>query len=345
MNGRLSSGPLRPRNDVPKESSLRRWARFGFAALLVLPILWLANYYVQSGKASLPRLSISDWPPVIILAASLTLVMVTNGIILRDLSARFGARLAMREWLGITLVASMLNLVSPVRGGAAVRAVYLKRAHGLTYTRYASLLGSTFVGSIAASGALAAVSIVALGIPGGRFGWIALAISLALAFGPTAVLRFSPTVPGVSKGIVGRLARLAEGWRLVGSDHALVRRIVAWSIVGAVMHAIAFIAAFSLAGSNASWLVPVTASAFARIGALISITPAGLGIFEAFGIVSARIAGSDPGPAVVAVLTVRVFATAISVTGGIAFAQSMLRNGGDGPFGGNSSAHREEHSP
>jgi uncharacterized membrane protein YbhN (UPF0104 family) len=283
---------------------------------------------VRAGSAELPEFGMSDLPLMAVVTASLLLVMVMNGLVLRDLTARFGTPMVLREWLGITIVGSMLNLVSPVRGGAAVRAIYLKRAHGLAYTRFAGVLGASFVCSIATSGALAATALLVLGIPGGGAGWIALVTSTVLTIGPIVALLGAPPFPKARAGFVHRLGQVLDGWRVVGRDRGLVVRILAWSALGALFHASAFVGAFRLAGFEGDSLVSVASSAFARIGALVALTPAGLGIFEAFGVVSAQILGGPAGPAIVGVLIVRVCATAVSVLGGIAFAPSILRDAG-----------------
>lgn len=271
-----------------------------------------------------------DASGIALLVGSLALVMVTNGLILRDLTAQFGARLSMRTWLGITLISSMLNLVSPIKGGAAIRAAYLKRIHGVPYSAFASVLGGTLVCSIAVSAALAAVALVSLGVPGGRYGWIALASSVTVFIVLVAFMRFVPPAPKPTGTLPGKLTQIAHGWRTISNDGPLVAKVVGWSTVGALLHALAFVLAFQLAGFSGSWLVPVTSSAFARIGALISITPAGLGIFEAFGAVSAQIVGAEPGPAVLGVLIVRVVATAVTVVGGAAFSLLFVRDGMNG---------------
>lgn len=330
MSADQRSDRLRPDDQSAPPGVWRRRLQLALAMVIIAPAVWFAVRYMQSEGAALPRLGMGDAPAMALLLGSLALVMVTNGLILRDLTAQFGARLNMRTWLGITLVASMLNLVSPIKGGAAVRAAYLKRLHGVTYSAFASVLGSSLVCSIAVSAALAAVALVALGVPGGRYGWIALASSVALFIVLVALLRFVPRAPNPTNALAGRLAQIAQGWRTVSSDRRLVTGVICWSVAGALLHALAFVLAFRLAGFNGSWLVPVASSAFARIGALIAITPAGLGIFEAFGAVSAQIVGAEPGPAVLAVLIVRVVATAVTVVGGAFFSLLLVRGGMNG---------------
>jgi len=269
-------------------------------------------------------------------------VMIANGLIMRDLLSKFGTRLRMHAWLGLTLVASMLNLVSPVKGGAALRAVYLKKAHAVPYGVFAGVLGATLLGSMAASGALAAVALVLLGVPGGRTGWVMLGASSVLAGSLWLVLRLEPVLRRNAPQRWHRMIRMADAWRSVSTDTRLVLRVLGWCIAATVMHGVAFIFAFSLAGFEGNWLIPLAASAFARIGALIALTPAGLGIYEAFGTLSARLVGAEMGPAVIGVLMVRLASSFITVVGGAAFLPVIaLRAGSDAAAGSRDRIHRE----
>jgi uncharacterized membrane protein YbhN (UPF0104 family) len=315
--------PSSPPDDVAASNDARgrRVRAFGWILAIVtfVPTLWYAARYVRADADNLPQFGADDLPAICGLVVSLALVMVANGLVLRDLLAKLDAHLRMGAWLGLTLVASMLNLVSPMKGGAALRAVYLKKVHGVSYGAFAGILGIAFVGGIAASGGLAAVSLLCLGMPGGRAGQVMLAASVLLAASLWIVLRLEPAVRHYATRRWAGLVRFANTWRAVSSDRALAMRIAAWCFFGALFHGFAFVLAFRLSGFEGHWLVPMASSAFARIGALVALTPAGLGIYEAFGAVSARLVGADPGPAVVAVLLVRLVSSLITIAGGAAF--------------------------
>lgn len=271
------------------------------------------------------QLKLADGPSIAGLVVALTLINVTNGVILRDLVAHFGVRLTVRVWLGITLVSTMLNLVSPIAGAGAMRAVYLNRTHAVPLTTFASMMAASTAFSLAASATLAAASLVALGVPGGRYGVVALAASVAVVIGVALALALAPATGPTRKGLVAKIALVADGWRSISRDRRLLAKLAVRNISNAVLHAVAFVLAFRMAGFDGDWLVPVTSSAFARIGALIAITPAGLGIFEAFGAVSAGIVGASPAAALLGVLIVRVFGVLLAIAGGAAFSPFVVR--------------------
>ncbi len=305
-------------SDADQSPARRRWWPVLLGLLLMTPVLWIAARHVINGTAQLPAPDSRNLPVFILLALALALVIVCNGLVLRDLSAWFGTRLKAGAWLGVTLASSMLNIVSPVKGGAALRALYLQRMHGMSLTSVAGVLGVSFLFSIVSSAAVATIALLTMGIPGGTAGAITLAASLAIVVTPIVLLLLAPPVSKAQGNrMLRRAARLYDGWRSISRDPPIMRRLLAWNTLATVLHAVAFVCAFRLAGFDGHWLVPVTSSAFARIGALVALTPAGIGVYEAFGTVSAHIAGADAGPALIAVLIVRAVGSIIVIAGGL----------------------------
>lgn len=284
----------------------------------------LAMRYAGDQQLAVPQVSRADWPQVLCLVLALFAVNLVNGLVLRDLVAHFGVRLRLRAWLSLTLVGSLVNLVSPVRGGAALRAVYLKRVYGVALGEVATVLVGSTVCSLAVTAALGAATIAVLGVPGGAYGWTVLLASAVLAALLAASLRIG-LPPGSALSRVPRIRRASEAWRSIGRQPALLRRLLAWNILTASLHALAFYLAFSLAGFADDWRVPVTSSAFARMGTIIALTPAGLGVFEAFGVLSASLAGANAAGALAGVLIVRVVGAAVTIVAGLCTLPLLMR--------------------
>ena len=305
---------------------------------------------------SLQHLRTADPVVVVVGLLSLLAVMVLNGLTLRLLVARFGVHLKIGEWLGVTLVASMLNLVSPISGAGALRGLYLKRFHGVTYTAFASVLAALFLCSLVSSAALAGGTLLLLGIPGGVVGQLSLAVCGAVIVGFVAatLIPFSKTDVDDGGGadahgsplqrflttFLRRVGAVLAAWRVVVAHRPTLVAVVGISLVAALIHGVAYVCAFSLvglpiawsaplaamsSGTAMAWPVPLAASAFARMGSLAAITPAGLGIVEVFGAGGATLVGVAAGPALVAVLVIRVLSSAVAIVGGLAFLPLLLR--------------------
>jgi uncharacterized membrane protein YbhN (UPF0104 family) len=314
---------------LPEDNSVRPSTDSGVPVLKVVSLLVglsgvivalaLVAAYLRTEPTALDRLRDTSARAVLSATIALFLVMIANGLILRDLVMHFRVSLPVRSWLGITLIGSLLNLVSPIKGSAAARAFFLKRYHDVSYSSFACVLAVSLLFSLSMSGAVAALAIVSLGVPGGEAGRVALLASLGVAASLPLGLLVAPAFSSFGKYSPDFLMRVAEGWRSIRNDGQLLLRLGAWNTAASLMHAFAFVMAFRIAGVDAHWLVPVASSAFARIGALIAITPAGLGIFEAFGAISASIVGADAAAALLGVIIVRLLSTICSIAGSAAF--------------------------
>ncbi len=314
---------------LPEDTSHRTSADSRFPVLKVVSLLAgvggivvalaLVAAYLSSEPSALKHLRDANASVVLAATIALFLVMIANGLILRDLVEHFRVSLTVRSWLGITLIGSLLNLTSPIKGSAAARAFFLKRYHDVSYSTFACVLTVSLLFSLSTSGAVAALAIVTLGVPGGDAGRLALLASLAVAASLPVGLLLSATIPDLGKHAPKFLVRVSEGWRTIRRDGQLLLRVCTWNIAASLLHAFAFVMAFRIAGIDTHWMVPVASSAFARIGALIAITPAGLGIFEAFGAISASIVGADGAAALLGVIIVRLLSTFCSIVGGAAF--------------------------
>lgn len=312
---------------VRKPAAWKQWLRLLVAAIVIGSIVYVASRSVSLSADLVAAVGRARVWQLVVAGAALVVVMLGNGLVLRELVAHFGVKLDAKTWVGITFVASMLNFVSPISGAGAMRGLYLKRMHGLPFVSFGAIIATSGVFSLTSNAALAVVSLLALGIPAGDQGKVALAVSCGLLLLPL-FLTLLPRAKGLSdddKSFKARVLRVARSWRGVGQDRRLLLRVAVINAVAVVAHGVAFIVAFDIAGFEGSIWVPLTSSAFARTAAVVAITPAGLGVYEAFGAVSAQMIGVDASAAVLGVLIVRVLSTVVSIGGGLCFSPLLVR--------------------
>jgi uncharacterized membrane protein YbhN (UPF0104 family) len=312
----------------------RQRARVGAVLRLLLALVVIAIVVVVARRAIgdvdavLDVIVTIDFIDAVVMLTSLLSVMVANGAIVREVLKTAGVNVPWRDALGVTFVASMLNLVSPLSGAGAMRALYFHRYYGLALSSFAGVVTITSSTSLAMTGLLGALCLVMLGVPGGAAGIVALVVSLAPTLGLAAAIVISRTwspndaVATPSAGLVMKvrvqLQRFSLVWRGLAARPASAGKVVTYNVASALLHGIAYATAFRMAGLGEP-VAALASSAFARIGSIVAITPAGLGIYEAFGAVSATIVGADAAAAAVGVLVVRLASTLAAIGGGMAF--------------------------
>lgn len=73
------------------------------------------------------------------------LFFINNGLILKYFLEPFDIRLRFKEWFGLSVITTMGNYLTPFRGGAVARAVYLKKKHKFSYSYFLSTLSGIYI--------------------------------------------------------------------------------------------------------------------------------------------------------------------------------------------------------
>ena len=99
------------------------------------------------------------------------------GLSFRSLVRIFDLDLTFKEWFGLTACNAMFNYYLPARGGIVIKAYYLKKKHGLSYSHYAALMAGSVFLVLAVASFVGLVVVLFISAVTGRF-----IVSLAVAF-------------------------------------------------------------------------------------------------------------------------------------------------------------------
>jgi uncharacterized protein (TIRG00374 family) len=185
----------------------------------------------------------------------------------------------------LSVLTRFLNVLTPLRGGAIARAVYLNRVHKLSYPKF--LAGM--------AGMLLALPLVSVLVALAGLGYVYLAtgqtatkLTLILAAAAVALValaivrpRFSErTSPGWTSRIWNALARVVNGWDVFCRD----RRSLAGLLVVNLLYLLTTAAMY--------WLILVNMGkpinpgllmvivAMGNLSVIVSITPGNVGVYE-----------------------------------------------------------------
>ncbi|RLC74807.1 MAG: hypothetical protein DRI81_13180 [Chloroflexi bacterium] len=214
-----------------------------------------------------------------------------------------GIALGFWEGFGLAALSAMGNYLTPFRGGAAVRAVYLKSKHGLSYPLFLSTLSVLYLITLATSAALGVLAMLALHL---RFGFVDLALLsffLALFFLLAAFLVVIKTIPRLpnSSGdqdasafrrFVWRLMSLAdsviEGWRTISTHRGALLRLLTLSVLNSGVTLLMIHFSFAAFGARLPLVESLVLSSLFMISSMIPLTPSGLGVAEVVLVLASR---------------------------------------------------------
>lgn len=275
--------------------ALRNIASFALLAILTIVALWKVDFS--------PLLAVG-WPTVAMVAVPVTVFTVARTYVFQIVLGSFGIKLRFREWFGLGIYASLINYVLPFRSGLLIKAVYLKRVHAFSYSRFIGLHGAMFFVQLLTIVLLMIPVLVVLGAD-----W-----SLILALSAVATLTFILPIFlrhggwGSQNRMLVALDEIYRSFSEVihARKGAVVGKIIGNGVIGFVATATALYIALEGMGAATNFLGALTIALFMMFLNVATITPGNFGVQEfAAGYLAAHI-GLDFDIGFLATLVVRI---------------------------------------
>jgi uncharacterized protein (TIRG00374 family) len=222
------------------------------------------------------------------------------GLFTKIVVASLGINLGLLEWFGLSAMSAMGNYLTPFRGGAAVRAVYLKSRHDLSYARFLSTLSMLYVLTFATSAALGSLASLTLYFRYGLLDGRMILTFLFLLLLPVLLfpaMRLLPKLPLLSlkddydgdeaswlSRILERttmgLNNVVEGWQIISENRRTLIHLVFASLFNASVTLLMIHFSFSAFMERLPLVESLVLSSFFMISSMIPLTPSGLGVAE-----------------------------------------------------------------
>jgi uncharacterized membrane protein YbhN (UPF0104 family) len=233
-------------------------------------------------------------PVLALLPVSWLLMVVLNSELLRWPLTAYGLRLTFLEGLALTMAATAINYVIPVKSGSGLRGLYLASGKGMRLANLLAVFGSITAMTLTTASIFAFMGLSYLWAQGHRPSPL-----LPLYFGGAALLGLG-TVLFLGRlpfKLPRRLQAIAEGWDLPRSNGRLFLLLTA--LQAAYFLGWAFFNWLTLAAFGV-YLNPFEIFFFCggQIHAtIINLTPAGLGVVEAFSVYAGQVMDFTPAQA------------------------------------------------
>ena len=195
------------------------------------------------------------------------------------------------ESFAISIVTGFYNLITPFRGGMAVRAVYLKKKHSFPYTNFLATLGASYVLIFLVSGILGLISTYFIYKSSSSFSPIIFIIFLITTLSMLSIILFAPKITESESKWLNRFIRVINGWHLIKNNNRVIVTVTLLSLIQILIGSLMLYLQFRVFGFTISYPSAVFLSSIGTLGILIGITPANLGIGEAITVFSALTLG------------------------------------------------------
>jgi uncharacterized protein (TIRG00374 family) len=289
-------------------------------AVLLLTITYLV-YYIKNNLQSFKQLTITNPMYLIPLLIFFLLFLYLNGIMLKTLMKPFKIKIKNREAFGLAAITNFYNLITPFKGGAAARAIYLKKKHDFPYINFLATISAIYILIFLVSSLTGILSMLTLQEKNTP---ILLALSIFTIFLLSVVI-FSPKIKEKSNKWLNRFIKVINGWHLIKNNKKIITITILIALVQVVLTALNNLIAYQIFGIQITLAKALFIAAIANLSIIIAITPGNLGVGDAINVFTANIIGIPLTEAIAATILLRAVNLAIIFILGPIYSYKLIK--------------------
>lgn len=289
--------------------------------LLGLVAVVLLGFYLYQNRevfTSLRNITISQ---IAIILGIETANFLLGSALNYSMVRRFGYHVSYFDSVILQYINSFLNKILPtIGGGAAFRAVFLKKKYQLPYSQFAATLGGFYLISFIATAGIGLASMAWIYQRYGVTNWIIIIAFSALIVPSLIVVFFSPRIPEKKNRILNSLSRAVDGWNLLKKDKGYIAFYTAVIVLQLLLSSWQMFFAFKAIGIQTSYIQVLFLSSLGIILSFLNFTPDGIGIREVVYAFSASIVQISQASVVLGSLVLRALSIITSlIVGGVGY--------------------------
>jgi uncharacterized protein (TIRG00374 family) len=292
--------------------------------LFIIILIALFNYICRNLN-DFKELTLTN-PFYLILAITFFLIAIySNGIILKTLMKPFKIKLKNNEAFGLAIITNFYNLITPFKGGAATRAIYLKKKHNFPYVHFLATLSAIYILIFLVSSLTGIFSMLTLQEKSTP---ILLALSIFTIF-LLSIIIFSPKIKENNNKWLNRFIKVINGWHLIKNNKKIITITIIISLIQIFLAAINNQIIYQILGVQITLAKALFIAAIANLSIIIAITPGNLGIGDAINIFTANIIGIPLTEAIAATILLRAVNLAIIFILGPIYSYKLIKRKND----------------
>lgn len=257
---------------------------------------------------------------IVYLALLALIFLIINGVSSTMLYRAMGASIGYTEGTGLGFVGSLANLL-PLAGGIMSRAFYLRKKHGLNYTRFLSATLVLYICFVIANGFIGLLVLLYIdwqtSAQINKFLYIffaAMILPIMIFFLPIKY-----TLSLLPKRWHTRFNQFVSGWEIIRQQPNLFVSQITLQIIGMFIFAVRYKIAFQSVSQTLPLSHAILFASATVLTQLVSIAPGGVGVREIIVATLASMGGYSGEISIVAVGIDRLISTTIIIILGTLF--------------------------
>jgi len=256
-----------------------------YLSILILIVFgFWATIYIRENSSAFTAITNIPALSIVTLFIICFGILVCNGLILKHILRIFKIDSSFKEWMSITIISTAFNFITPFKGGAGFRALYLKRVHQFDLIYFIStfsvmFLVQAFVNSVIGILCFSFFLLKSTPVRPIIGLWFILIIIVSLF-----ILRMNFKFKKSHKFPINYIVSILNGFAILRKSPSEYRLLIIYTSLYSLLSILHFKITFYSIGINMSWVAVSFYSATQNVAALIPLTPGGLGVLEAISI-------------------------------------------------------------
>lgn len=266
--------------------------------VITIAVLGFFVYYFINNKEDLLKVLSVTILPLVGIMISYSIVFYLNGVFIKVILKTFKKKISLIESFYVSVISSLGNYFLPMRGGAVIRSVYLKKNFEFPYEYFVSTLYGYYIIVFLVNAFVGLISLVVISMKYGItsiplylfFGGLFVAM-LVLSFVKFPVKKIKGSKNKVIDKVLSVIKNILEGWNMIVENKRLLISLIVITLVALVAGIALFYFEFRALSIDASIMNVILYNCLSGVSLLVSITPGSLGIREGIFSITSDILG------------------------------------------------------
>lgn len=243
--------------------------------------------------------------PIAILWLVILVETFVSGLFTKVVMQHFKIKLRFNEWYGLSIITRFWNTILPLRGGAGVRALYLKKMYEFPISEFFAALASLYILIFLVNSAIGIICIISLYLLSNILIYTLFLFFLSV-FLLMNVFIFSPfRIPESRYALLSKLSKIIDAWHGIRTNYHLIKKLLWVTILNSSVGLFTVYFSYHSFGINLSIFQSLLISTLFNFTVMINITPGSLGIVESIMILTANLFGINPAESLMASALIR----------------------------------------
>jgi len=288
---------------------------------LLIAILYLLFKYILKNLNDFQNLQMNNPETILLMALVLLISFFVTSVLHINLLKPFRIKLNKNEAFGLAIITNFYNLITPLRGGAAARAIYLKKKHDFPYVHFLATLSAIYILIFLVSSLTGIFSMLTLT----EKNYPILLVLSIFTISLLSIIIFSPRIKENGNKWLDRFIKVINGWHLIKNNKKIIIITIIISLVQVFLAAINNLIVYQIFNIEISLAMALFIASIGNLSIIISLTPGNLGIGDAISVFIANIIGIPLTEAIAANILLRTVNLAVILILGPIYSYKLIK--------------------